>query len=170
MHMVGVGASTTREDSVDRPAKTVGVGASTTRETHCDGNGMGWCFDDPSHPKIELTSIGKIVEKRLLSSERISGVKIDRYVIMPDHIHAIVILEPSLYSKRGNGSSEAPSPTNEMLPRIVSVFKRLCNKEIGENVFQRGYMEHIIRDSEDYDIRVKYIYENPIRWYYERMS
>jgi hypothetical protein len=29
-------------------------------------------------------------------------------------------------------------------------------------------MEHIIRDRDDYEARVKYIFENPIRWYYEQ--
>ena len=127
--------------------------------------GVG-AYDDPPMPQIQLTQIGKIAEKYLLSSENISGVKIDRYVIMPDHIHVIIFLYPDQYAPRRDGSSRAPTPTNEMLPHIVSAFKRLCNKEIGNNVFQRGYMEHIIRDCEDYEARVKYICENPIRWYY----
>ena len=124
--------------------------------------GVG-ALDDP---KIILTETGKVVKKHLLSSENISGVKIDKYVLMPDHIHAIIFLEPEKYTK---GSSRAPTPTNEMLPHIVSTFKRFCNKEIGENIFQRGYMEHIIRDREDYETRTKYIYENPIRWFYDEL-
>ena len=66
-------------------------------------------------------------------------------------------------------SSKAPTPTNEMLPHIVSTFKRFCNKEIGNNIFQRGYIEHIVRDRDDYEEHVKYIYENPIRWYYDEL-
>ncbi len=128
--------------------------------------GVG-AHDDPSIPQIRLTQIGEIVEKYLLSSENISGVKIDRYVIMPDHIHIIIFLDPNEYLKRKDGSSRAPTPTNEMLPHIVSTFKRFCNKEIGNNIFQRGYIEHIIRDREDYETRRKYIYENPKRWYYK---
>ena len=91
----------------------------------------------------------------------------DRYVIMPDHIHIIIFLNPNEYLKRKDGSSRAPTPINEMLPHIVSIFKRFCNKEIGNNIFQRGYIEHIIRDREDYETRRKYIYENPKRWYYK---
>ena len=68
--------------------KSVGVGA----------------LDDP---QIRLTAIGKIAEKNLLSSENISGVIIDRYVIMPDHIHAIIFLYPEKYAKRQDGSSRA---------------------------------------------------------------
>ena len=65
-------------------------------------------FDDP---RIRLTEIGKIVERNLLSSENISGVKIDHYVIMPDHIHAIVFLDSNKYVGNKSGSSKAPTPT-----------------------------------------------------------
>ena len=132
---------------------TVGVGA----------------LDDPLTPQIQLTEIGKITEKYLLSSENIPGVKINRYVIMPDHIHAIIFLYPDQYAMRKDGSSRAPTPTNEMLPHIVSTFKRFCNKEIGNSIFQRGYIEHIVCDREDYETRVKYIYENPIRWQHDHL-
>ncbi len=120
-------------------------------------------------PQIQLTRNGKIVERYLLSSENISGVKIDRYVIMPDHIHVIILLVPEEYSNQRRGSSGAPTPTGEMLPHVVSAFKRLCNKEIGVNIFQRGYIEHIIRNREDYEARVKYIYENPERWCFDQL-
>ena len=120
-------------------------------------------------PQLRLTSIGKTVEKNLLSSEKISGVTIDQYVIMPDHIHAIIFLDPDKYAERYDGSSRAPTPTNEMLPHIISTFKRFCNKEIGNNIFQRGYIEHIIRDNKDYETRVKYIRENPMYWYYDEL-
>ena len=116
-------------------------------------------------PKIRLTQIGEIVEKYLLSSENISNVKIDTYVIMPDHIHAIIVIGKDTNVE--SGTSKAPSPTNEMLPHIVSTFKRFCNKEIGYNIFQRSFAEHIIRDKDDYDTRRKYIYNNPTKWYYE---
>ena len=66
-----------------------------------------------------------------------------------------------------NGTSKAPSPTNEMLPHIVSTFKRFVNKEIGGNIFQRSYIEHVIRDVDDYNTKRKYIYENPLRWYFK---
>jgi len=122
--------------------------------------GVG-ALDDP---KIILTDIGKTIEKYLLSSEKIDGVIVDKYVIMPDHIHVILFLNPDEYK----GSSRAPTPTNAMLPHIISTFKRFCAKELGENIFQRGYMEHIIRNKEDYEEHVKYIGENSIKWCYNR--
>ena len=118
-------------------------------------------------PQPILTPIGKIVEKYLLSSESISGVTIAEYIIMPNHIHFIAFFDSDKYYYGGSGTSKAPSPTNEMLPHIVSTFKRFVNKDIGENVFQRSYMEHVIRDLEDYNTKRKYIYENLLRWYHK---
>ena len=120
-------------------------------------------------PQVSLTPIGIIVEKYLISSERIPGVRIDKYVIMPNHIHVIVFLNPDKYRTPELGTSRAPSPTNGMLPHVVSTFKRFCNKEIGQNIFQRAYIEHVIRDMDDYETRVKYIHENPMRWYYDEL-
>jgi len=122
--------------------------------------------NNPNLPQIQLTQTGKIIQKHLLSTEKIKGVKIDKFVIMPDHIHAIIVITSDRSAIQSNGSSRAPTPTNEILPHIVSTFKRFCNKEIGRNLFQRGYFDHFIRDIEDYETRVKYIYENPLRWYY----
>ena len=133
---------------------SVGDGASTSRKGSFDV------------PQIKLSHIGKIVEKRLLSTNNMPDVKIDQYVIMPDHIHAIIIITNN-EKNTDYGTSRAPSPTNAMLPHVISAFKRFCNLEIGENVFQRGYYDHIIRDKEDYDARRKYIYENSLRWYYK---
>ena len=126
-------------------------------------------FENFDIPQIRLTEIGKIAEKYLLSSENIPVVKIDHYVIMPDHIHAVIFLDSNKYTKHDDRFSmektQNRGSANETLPHVISVFKRFCNKEAGENIFQRGYYEHIIRNKEDYEAAVKYIYENPINWY-----
>jgi len=113
-------------------------------------------------PLPQLTAIGQIVEKYIRSTNCIKGVTVDRYVIMPDHIHMIVFVSPS--EDNASGTSRAPSPTNQAIPHVVSTLKRFCNREIGCNVFQRSYNDHIIRDEEDYQTRCKYLEENPLRW------
>ena len=111
--------------------------------------------------KTVLSHYGKIVEKYILSTENIKGVEIDSYIIMPNHIHMIIIIRGNIIS---NGMSKAPSPTNAMLSHIVSALKRFCNKEIGHNIFQRSFHDHIIRNISDYNRIAKYIYENPLLW------
>ena len=56
-----------------------------------------------------------------------------------------------------------------ILSRVVGTFKRFCNKEYGENIWQARFNDHIIRNRDDYEEHVKYIYENPIRWYYDKL-
>ena len=87
-------------------------------------------------------------------------------MIMPNHIHVIIFLDPNAYNDRHDGSSRAPTPTNEMLPHVISTFKRFCNKEFGKNIWQMRSFDHIIRDEKDYNLHLKYIRENPLKWYF----
>ena len=65
---------------------------------------------------------------------------------------------------RGVGTSRAPSPTNEIVPQYVSMLKRFINKDIGFNIFQRSYYDHIIRNQKEYIAISKYIHNNPFKW------
>ncbi len=56
------------------------------------------------------------------------------------------------------------SPTNDVIPSFVRTLKRFVNKEAGENVFQRSYNDHIIREERDYLTRWQYIENNPVKW------
>lgn len=88
----------------------------------------------------------------------------DRARIFSDVVKTnVMATDKSLSFSVGDGA-------NAMLPHVVSTFKRLCNKELGANVFQRSYAEHIIRDKEDYETRKKYLLDNPARWYYNELS
>ena len=40
---------------------------------------------------------------------------------------------------------------------------------IGEKVFQRSFFDHIIRNYDDYQEIYKYIYENPMRWQFDKL-
>jgi len=119
-------------------------------------------------PRVQLSGIGKIVEKYILSSEKIPGISVKHYIIMPDHVHMIVYVHPERKITSEilpeNVISEAPSPANDAIPRVISALKRLCHKEIGQNIFQRSYNERIIRSREEYDAIVRYMNDNPKRW------
>lgn len=111
-------------------------------------------------PKTELTAIGKIVEKYINSINNASKITVEKYVIMPDHIHLMVFVENEDYY----GASGTSRPTHSLIPRMVSGFKRLSNKEIGRNIWQASYYDHIIRDEKDYLVRWDYIENNPALW------
>ncbi len=71
-------------------------------------------------------------------------------------------------SRRENGPSRAPAPTNAMLPHAVSTLKRFVNAELNENIWQRGYYEHVIRNEKDYREIWTYIDQNPAKWMEDR--
>ena len=93
---------------------------------------------------------GRIIEKYICNVP-----EIEKYVIMPDHIHMIIRLE--------DGSMWASTPTNK-IASIVRSIKTLTTKEIGESIFQRSYYDHVIRNQRDYDEIWAYIENNPRKW------
>lgn len=110
-------------------------------------------------PKIKLSKYGKTVEKYIQKmNQQYDYVNINKYVIMPNHIHLILFVQ-----NRG-GTSQAPSPTNAIIPKFISLFKRYCNRENGSNIFQRSFHDHIIRDENDYLKIWNYIDTNPHKW------
>ncbi|MBO5211775.1 MAG: transposase [Clostridia bacterium] len=111
-----------------------------------------------------LSEQGEIVEKYILSTNNIPKLNVDKFVIMPNHIHLILSIQ--------NGTSKAPSPTNNIISHAISTLKRFANKEIGHNIWQRSFYDHIIRSEADYLSIWNYIDGNLQKWekdcfYYE---
>lgn len=135
----------------------------TTETDTCNTVGEGLA---PPEFKTKLKPCGEIAQEQLLLIEtRYPTVKLLDYTIMPDHIHAILMLN----ALTGGAS---PSPT---LSSVICSFKSLtavtCNKLYGvKNLFQRSFAEHVIRDDADYQTRRKYVYENAGRWYYKHLN
>ncbi len=110
-------------------------------------------------PQMQLTKFGQVIENRIAEINRVyTHLTIDKYVIMPNHIHMIVFLTGE------SGTSRTPSPTNETIPQLLSTFKRFVNRECGKNIFQRSYHDHIIRNEADYLRIWQYIHTNPATW------
>ena len=117
----------------------------------------------PPAYSVKLKPCGEIAEEQLKNLEkRYQNVTIDDYVIMPDHIHVLII-----FHKRAGGASPSPTLT-DVVCRFKSLCVRNCKQKYGiDNLFQRSFFDHIIRDNCDYETRRKYIHENPIKWYYK---
>ena len=114
-------------------------------------------------PKVILTKYGNVAEKQIQAMDALyENLNVDKYVIMPNHIHLLVRI---LCVADERGSSGTPTPTyNAHISRFVSTFKRYCNKQCGEKLWQRGFYDHVIRNDDDYDSIWQYIDENPIKW------
>ncbi len=118
-----------------------------------------------SPKRVELSHYGKIADKIINElNDHNDDIKVDRYVIMPNHIHIILFVSAS-----GASRTSPPTKQHSNVSRFVSTFKRFCNKECGEKIWQRTFYDHIIREQRDYEKHIRYIHENPARWYFDEL-
>lgn len=109
--------------------------------------GEGFC----ALPKNELTPIGSIVEKSICYIDNsYEHLKIDKYVIMPNHIHLLISIT--------GGHGDPP------LPQIIGQFKSYTQKSYREKLWQRSFHDHVIRNENDYDKIWEYIDTNVLKW------
>ena len=100
--------------------------------------------------KMQVNRVGVILDKHIqLLNKRYPTVCVHQYVIMPNHLHMILLLD--------NGS-DIP------LTQIVGLFKSGVSREIGFSVWQRSFHDHIIRNETDYRNIWNYIESNPAKW------
>ena len=109
-------------------------------------------------PENRLTDMGKIVDKYIRSGNQMDRITVVKYVIMPNHIHVLLTVDMN------SGTPRASSPTTAVIPRFVASLKRFSNQEIGENIFQRSFHDHVIRNQQDYLKIWEYIDNNPKQW------
>ena len=121
---------------------------------HIVGTGL------PDGPRIYDTAYGKVARKQLdKMAELYKGVRLEKYVIMPNHIHLLLRITEEC------GPSGRPVPTqNSKISMFVGTFKRFCNREYGRNMWQYRSHDHVIRNERDYQRIWNYIEGNPARW------
>lgn len=135
----------------------VGAGSKPARE--CDQPGM------------VMNEFGELVDftwHDLPGHNR--NICLDAFMIMPNHIHGIVVIEGQ-GGADGAGLERAglePAPT---LSEIVRQFKTFSSKRInklrrnpGCPVWQRNYHERVIRDEKELSAIREYIENNPRKW------
>jgi REP element-mobilizing transposase RayT len=111
---------------------------------------------------ITVSKLGEIITKNwnaLVSMYK--HIELNQYVVMPNHIHAIIVLNENCTKTIGDIICGYKSKTAREYNKI--------NKLNGEAIWQRGYYEHIIRNEKELYRIQKYILENPIKWKYDRL-
>ena len=126
-----------------------------------------------------LSPIGKTAQEYWLQiPKHFNHVELDEYVIMPNHIHGIIIINDNRRGDDTRRDTACRVPTNQFgkpvrgsLSTIIRSYKSAVTKRINElrntpgtKLWQRNFYEQIIRnDHELYEIR-KYIINNPAQW------
>ena len=113
-------------------------------------------------PFAELSEYGKIIYNEIMQIPfYYKNIEIDKFVIMPNHVHMIIIVKNN--GNEGIGVPGASRPT-AIIPNVVGILKRKTNKIYGFKMWQTGYYDHIIRDEADYLQVWQYIDNNPAKW------
>ena len=101
-------------------------------------------------PQVQLSEFGQAVEEVIASMP-----SIDKYVIMPNHVHMIIQIDDG-FDLRRDGTAPPPSSRPTSLSDRVRIFKTLVTKEIGHSIFQTSFHDRIIRNKAEYQNFVSY--------------
>ena len=121
------------------------------------------CFGYIRNGEMILSEYGKIaLEQIKWLMIQYSFVNIDKYVIMPNHVHAIIEIVPK-------NSNIAPLS----LSQIVGAYKTQVSASIRKQgllsfSWQRSFHDHIILDLQSYENISAYIESNPLNWIKDR--
>lgn len=136
----------------------------------------GLIFGTVRRGALRYNPIGRIVYATWLSlPEHYPHVRLDAFVVMPDHVHGILTLDGThIEADQGvEGGSEGVAPRLRpgSLPVVIRAFKSAATREVnvlrntpGASLWQPRYYEHIVRDDADMERIRRYIVNNPARW------
>ena len=133
--------------------------------TICTQNRKG-LFGTVGRNLVILNSAGRLVEKELLSLPvRFTQIEVDCYVIMPDHIHAIIEINKESniedHSERVSLSQVIQVYKSNTTRRYILGVERGTFKPFQNRIWQRNFYDHIIRNPRDYFAGKEYIHKHP---------
>ena len=106
----------------------------------------------PQHrPLFQTDRMARLLLDTLFHYRHEGKFLLHEFVVMPDHAHALI------------------TPTGIALERAMQFikggFSYRVKKELGLNfeVWERSYVDHRIRDADDYASHVDYIWQNPVK-------
>jgi REP element-mobilizing transposase RayT len=123
--------------------------------------GRDRCLGEGVEDDVALSPFGAIVAEEWLAIPRMhEHVVLDEWIVMPDHVHGILIFE---------GRERLSIQFAESLGIVVGQFKQRATKRIRarrrpEFAWQERYFDQILRDDENLNRYRAYIRENPSRW------
>jgi REP element-mobilizing transposase RayT len=118
--------------------------------------------------------------------DHFDNVKLDAFVVMPNHVHGIIQIIPNENGSHSVGTLHATSlqnadsknrmsiisPKPKSLPAVVrsykSVLTRWCNQKNHEFAWQSRFYDHIIRNEKSLQNIRQYIEMNPVNWESDR--
>lgn len=138
-------------------------------------HGRECVFGEVVDDNMRLNDCGQIARQEWENSAEIRNeITLDTFIVMPNHIHGIVIINGAAVGATGRSPGRF-GPGTRSLGAFVAGFKSAVTKRInnlrgtpGIPLWQRNYYEHIIRDAESLTRIQQYIVDNPARWDFDR--
>lgn len=140
--------------------------------------------------RMQLNQFGEIVAEEWLKSAKIRReIELDNWVVMPNHFHAIVVIDralsgmgechsslPECHSSKSSPESNKIKMKPRSLSSFVTGFKSSVTRQINQirhnsdcPVWQRNYYDRIVRDTEAWEKIYNYIDTNPRTWEIDRL-
>ncbi len=128
-------------------------------------------FGNVIDDRMDPNGAGRIVEQEWARSASIRNeIELDAFVVMPNHVHGIVIIKGERLESSPK-SSEQRGPAKRSLGATIAGFKAATTRRIrlhtGEAelaVWQRNYYERIVRHERELIAIREYIADNPRKW------
>ena len=131
-------------------------------------------FGEIINDAVHLSALGDLAAKCWLEiPQHYSNVRLDQWIVMPDHLHGIIILKPNINDLLVNQEDNTPAGLRPLrpasIPAIINQFKgsvkRWCNQNNhADFAWQARYHDHIIRNREALHNIREYIIRNPENW------
>jgi putative transposase len=120
-------------------------------------------FGDIQNSILVPTAIGQLVQSMWMSiPEHYAHVGLDQFVLMPNHVHGIVVISKDRQLREPCGSAT--------LGQIIGSYKAAVTRAVRQDLgfqgqlWHRGFHEHIIRNDASLARIRAYIETNPTRW------
>lgn len=106
--------------------------------------------------QLPLSKIGIVIENEIYKLNTVyENIKVDKYQIMPNHIHLIIFI----YEDSNGRTQFAPT-----ISKIIKQFKGSITKQIGFSIWQKSFYDRIIRNEKEYQSVWNYIHNNPLKY------
>ena len=127
----------------------------TKNKKHIFGKIVGATIGRP--PEMFLSQCGEITKYAIENiAAHYPSVSVEKYVIMPNHIHLLLLIDT--YTDSGR---PMVAPTISV---VIQQMKGYVSKQVGFSPWQKLFHDHMIRNEKDYEKIWEYIDTNPARW------
>ena len=124
-----------------------------------------------NYPSLRLTEIGEMAKKFWLDiPNHFPFVILDQYVIMPNHIHGILIFNKTNVSWQPNKFGRQSQNLGSVIRGFKSSLRRYANENNIDFVWQERFYDRIIRDNNTLGKVRKYIFNNPQNWNNDKLN